>query len=76
MAYPTINQLKAMVRMNMIWDNPVTLANVDLIEKVYGKDVPTINLSVIPQCAIQVFALCSHKVFGYWVHRKAAFLSS
>ena len=43
MAYPTIDQLKAMVRMNMIRDSPVTLADVDLIEKVYGKDVPTIK---------------------------------
>ena len=43
MAYPTINQLKAMVRMNMIRNSPVTLADVDLIEKVYGKDMPTIK---------------------------------
>ena len=43
MAYPTIDQLKAMVRMNMIRDSPVTLADVDLIEKVYGEDVPTIK---------------------------------
>ena len=43
MAYPTIDQLKAMVWMNLIQDNPVTLEDVDLIEKVYGKDVPTIK---------------------------------
>ena len=38
MAYPTIDQLKVMVQMNLIWENHVTLANVDLIKKVYGKD--------------------------------------
>ena len=43
MAYPTIDQLKAMVRMNVIRDSPITLTHVDLIEKVYGKNVPTIK---------------------------------
>ena len=37
MAYPTIDQLKAMVRMNMIRDSPVTLADVDLIEKIWQR---------------------------------------
>ena len=43
MAYPTIDQLKVMVQMNLIRDNLVKLANIDLIENVYEKEVPTIK---------------------------------
>ena len=43
MAYLTVDQLKAMIWMNHIKNNPVTLADVDLVEKVYRKDVMAIK---------------------------------
>jgi hypothetical protein len=36
---PTIQDLKAIIRMNTIANCPVTINDIDLAEKIYGKDV-------------------------------------
>ena len=37
--FPTINDLKKMITMNSICDNPVTVLDVELAEKIFGPDV-------------------------------------
>jgi hypothetical protein len=40
---PTIQDLKAIIRMNTIANCPVTINDIDLAEKIYGKDVASIK---------------------------------
>ena len=42
LAHPTLTELKALIRMNQIWNNPIETGDVDLIEKVYGPTVAAI----------------------------------
>ena len=36
---PSIRDFKGVVRMNMIGNNPVTVEDINIAEKVYGKDI-------------------------------------
>ena len=38
-----VGELKAFIRSNMMRNNPVTTADVNLAEGIFGKDVPTIK---------------------------------
>ena len=40
---PTIQDLKAIIRMNTIANCPVTIPVVDLAEKIFGKDIASIK---------------------------------
>ena len=40
---PTVNDLKAIIRMNLIMNNPVTTEDINLAEIVYGKDIPSMK---------------------------------
>ena len=41
--YPSVVNLKTIIKMNVIWDNPITKSNVNLIECLFGPDIPTIK---------------------------------
>jgi hypothetical protein len=40
---PTLKDLKAIIRMNSIQNCPVTSSDLDLAEKIFGKDIATIK---------------------------------
>ena len=46
MGYPSVVDLKTIIKANMIhviWDNPVTKSNIKLMECLYGPDIPSIK---------------------------------
>ena len=43
LGYPSVIDLKTIIKMNMIWDNPVTKSNVKLTECLFGPDSPTVK---------------------------------
>ena len=43
LGYPLVVDLKAIIKMNMIWDNPVTKPDVKLMECLFGPDIPTMK---------------------------------
>jgi hypothetical protein len=40
---PSINDLKAVIRMNCIKNNPVTISDVNLAEKIFGPDIGSLK---------------------------------
>jgi hypothetical protein len=43
LGYPSINDMKAIIQMNAIKNNPVTTEDVDIAEKIFGPDVATLK---------------------------------
>ena len=43
LAYPTMSDLKAIIKMNSIQDCPVTVEDVDMAERIFGKDIASIK---------------------------------
>ena len=43
LGYPTINDMKAIIRMNTIKNNPVTTEDVDIAQKIFGPDIATLK---------------------------------
>ena len=43
LGYPLVVNLKTIIKMNAIWDNPITESNIKLMEHLYGPDIPTIK---------------------------------
>ena len=50
LGYPSINDMKAIIRMNAIKNNPVTTEDVDIAEKIFGPDVATLKGKTTRQC--------------------------
>ena len=43
LGYPLVVDLKTIIKMNMIQDNPVTESDIKLMEHLYGHDISTIK---------------------------------
>ena len=43
LGYPSVVNLKTIIKMNAIWDNPVTESDMKLMEHLYGPDIPTVK---------------------------------
>ena len=43
LGYPLVVNLKTIIKMNMIWDNPNTKSDIKLMEHLYRPDIPTIK---------------------------------
>ena len=43
LGYPLVVDLKTIIKMNVIQDNPITKSDIKLMEHLYGPDIPTIN---------------------------------
>ena len=43
LGYPSVVNLKTIIKTNMIWDNPVTESDIKLMEHLYGPNIPTIK---------------------------------
>ena len=43
LGYPLVVNLKTIIKMNVIQDNPVTKSNVKLMEHLFGPNIPTIK---------------------------------
>jgi len=43
LGYPSIPDIKAIIRMNMITNNPITIKDVNLAERIFGPDIGTIK---------------------------------
>ena len=43
LGYPSVVNLKTIIKMNVIWDNPITESDVELMEFLFGPDIPTIK---------------------------------
>ena len=43
LGYPFVDNLKTIIKMNMIWDNPITKSDVKLMEHLFKPDIPTIK---------------------------------
>ena len=43
LGYPLVVDLKTIIKMNSIQDNPVTKSDIKLMECLYGPDIPTIK---------------------------------
>ena len=50
LGYPLVVDLKTMIKMNVIWDNPITESDIKLMEHLYGPDIPTIKGKTTRQC--------------------------
>ena len=43
LGYPSVVNLKTIIKMNAIQDNPITECNVKMMEHNFGPDIPTIK---------------------------------
>jgi hypothetical protein len=43
LGYPSVNDMKAIIQMNAIKNNPVTTEDVNIAEKIFGPDVATLK---------------------------------
>ena len=43
LGYPSVVNLKTIIKINMIWDNLVTKSDVKLMECLFGPDIPTVK---------------------------------
>ena len=43
LGYPLVVDLKTIIKMNAIWDNPVTESDIKLMEHLYGPNIPTVK---------------------------------
>ena len=43
LGYPSVVNLKTIIKMNVIWDNLVTESDLKLMECLFGADIPTIK---------------------------------
>ena len=50
LGYPSVVDLKTIIKVNTIWDNPVTKSDIKLMECLYGPNFPTINGKTTTQC--------------------------
>ena len=50
LGYPSVVDLKTIIKMNVIWDNPVTESDIKLIKCLYGPDIPTTKGKTTRQC--------------------------
>ena len=50
LAYPSVVDLKTIIKMNAIQDNPVTKSNIKLMEHLNGPDIPTAKGKTTRQC--------------------------
>ena len=54
MGYPSVVDLKTIIKMNVIQDNPITKSNVKLIECLFVPNIPTIKGKTTRQCLHQL----------------------
>ena len=50
LGYPLVVNLKTIIKMNIIWDNPIIESNIKLMEHLYRPDIPTIKYKTTRQC--------------------------
>ena len=43
LGYPSVVNLKTIIKMNAIWDNQVTKSDVKLMEHLFRPDIPTVK---------------------------------
>ena len=43
LGYPWVIDLKTIIKMNVIWDNPITESNIKLMECLYGPNIHTVK---------------------------------
>ena len=43
LGYPLVVDLKTIIKMNAIWDNPITGSDIQLMECLFGPDIPAIK---------------------------------
>ena len=43
LGYPLVVDLKTIIKMNVIWDNPITESDIELMEHLYRPNIPTIK---------------------------------
>ena len=43
LGYLLVLDLKTIIKMNMIWDNPITKSDLKLMECLFGPDIPTVK---------------------------------
>ena len=43
LGYPSVVDLKTIIKMNATWKNPITESNIKLMECLYGPDIPTVK---------------------------------
>jgi hypothetical protein len=58
LAYPSINNMKAIIWMNAIKNNPVTTEDVDIAEKIFGPDVTTLKGNMTRHAPIPIIEDC------------------
>ena len=54
LGYPSVVELKTIIKTNAIWDNPVTKSNAKLMEHLFGPDIPTIKGKTTRRCPHQL----------------------
>ena len=50
LGYPLVVDIKTIIRMNVIWDNPITVSDIKLMECLYGPDISTKKGKTTRQC--------------------------
>ena len=43
LGYPSVVDLKTIIKMNVIWDNPIMKSDIKLMEHLYGSDIHTVK---------------------------------
>ena len=54
LGYPLVVDLKTIIKMNVIQDNPITKSNLKLMEHLFGPNIPTIKGITTRQCPHQL----------------------
>ena len=63
--YPLVVDLKTIIKMNAIHDNPITKSDIKLMECLYGPDIPTVKGKTTRQCPhklVSNMVLIPHKL--------------
>ena len=50
LGYPSVVDLKTIIKMIAVWDNPITESDIKLMEHLYGPDIPTLKGKTTRQC--------------------------
>ena len=65
LGYPSVVNLKTVIKTNTIWDNPITKSNIKLIEHLFRPNIPRVeskNYKMMPTPASQQHGVYSSQI--------------
>ena len=64
LGYPSVVNLKTIIKMNAIWDNPGTESDVKLMEYLFGPNIPTVKSKTTRQQPHQLVSNIANEIYS------------